>query len=383
MPSAIPEDSVGLVTHQDFTVQDALALECGRSLPGYTLRFECYGSLNAERSNAILLCHALSGDHHAAGYYHEEDRKPGWWEHLVGPGKPIDSQRFFIVCSNFIGSCKGSTGPASINPGTGEPWGLDFPMVTVKDWVRTQATLADHLGIHQWAAVIGGSLGGMQVMQWAMDYPDRLRHAIAIAAAPRLTAQNIAFNEVCRQAIMSDPDFHEGRYYHFQTKPRQGLSLARMIGHITYLSDDAMRRKFGRETRGGKAFSFGFDADFEVESYLRYQGSSFVERFDANSYLYITRALDYFDPASGFDGSLAAAFSGVKAQFLVVSFSTDWRFSPERSREIVQALYTAGVDVSYTEIQAQHGHDSFLLPIPQYMAVLGAYLNRVAEEAGA
>ena len=382
MPAKIPADSVGLVTPQTVFFSAPLKLECGRELPGYSLTYETYGTLNAQRSNAILLCHALSGDHHAAGYHAMDDRKPGWWEHLLGPGKAMNTNTFFFICANFIGSCKGSTGPASINPETGTPWGLDFPMVTVRDWVRTQADLADHLGIAQWAAVVGGSLGGMQVMQWTMDYPERLRHAVVIAAASKLTAQNIAFNEVCRQAIMTDPDFHGGRYYAHNTKPRRGLSLARMIGHITYLSDNAMRTKFGRDTRGGKAFSFGFDVDFEVESYLRYQGSSFVERFDANSYLYITKALDYFDPANAFGGNLAEAFASTQAGFLVISFSSDWRFSPERSREIVQALYTCNQDVSYAEIEAEHGHDSFLMPIPQYVAVLSAYLGRVAEEMG-
>jgi len=380
MPAVIPSDSVGLVQAQQVDFPGPLTLECGRSLPGYTLAFETYGRLNAARNNAILICHALSGDHHAAGYYSPEDRKPGWWETMIGPGKPIDTERFFVVCSNFIGSCRGSTGPASINPATGEPWGLDFPMVTVRDWVRTQAALADHLGIDQWAAVVGGSLGGMQVLEWAMLYPERLRHAIVIAAAARLTAQNIAFNEVCRQAIMTDPDFHDGRYYAFGTKPKRGLALARMIGHITYLSDDAMRTKFGRDTRNGRAFSFGFDIDFEVESYLRYQGSRFVEQFDANSYLFITKALDYFDPAAAFGGDLAAAFASIRASVLVVSFSTDWRFSPERSREIVQALYRAGREVSYAEIEAAHGHDSFLLAVPQYLEVMSAYLQRIAEE---
>ncbi|WMT45832.1 MAG: homoserine O-acetyltransferase [Acidithiobacillus caldus] len=382
MPAVIPTDSVGLVHPQTVDFPEPLTLECGRSLPGYTLAYETYGTLNAARSNAILVCHALSGDHHAAGYHSVDDRKPGWWETMIGPGKPIDSNRFFIVCSNFIGSCRGSTGPASIDPATGEPWGLNFPMVTVRDWVRTQAALADRLGIAQWAAVVGGSLGGMQVLEWAMLYPERLRHAVVIAAAPRLTAQNIAFNEVCRQAIMTDPDFHEGRYYAHGTKPRRGLALARMIGHITYLSDDAMRAKFGRDTRNGKAFSFGFDVDFEVESYLRYQGSRFVEQFDANSYLYITKALDYFDPAAAYGGDLAAAFAPIRASVLVISFSTDWRFSPERSRGIVQALYRAGREVAYAEIEAAHGHDSFLLPVPQYLAVMSAYLERIAQESG-
>ncbi|MCE5393156.1 MAG: homoserine O-acetyltransferase [Acidithiobacillus sp.] len=382
MTEKIPPDSVGLVEPQDMIVAAEFPLACGQSLPGYTLRYECYGQLNARRSNAILICHALSGDHHAAGYHRPDDRKPGWWDNMIGPGKPIDTRRFFVVCSNFLGSCKGSTGPASINPATGEPWGLDFPMVTVPDWVRTQVALSDHLGIEQWAAIIGGSLGGMQVLQWAIDYPERLRHAVVIAAAPKLSAQNIGFNEVCRQAILGDPNFHGGRYYQQGPGPRQGLALARMIGHITYLSDDAMGQKFGRETRGGKALSYGFDVDFEVESYLRYQGQRFVDQFDANSYLYITKALDYFDPAASHGGDLVATVARAKAQFLVISFSSDWRFAPERSREIVQALFRAGLEVSYAEIQSRHGHDSFLLPIPQYHRVMGAYLERIAKEQG-
>ncbi|MEW5792261.1 MAG: homoserine O-succinyltransferase MetX [Pseudomonadota bacterium] len=383
MPESIPENSVGLVTPQSRHFSEPLLLECGRTLPEYTLAYECYGKLNADRSNAVLLCHALSGDHHAAGYHSMADRKPGWWDALVGPGKPVDTSRFFVVCANVIGSCKGSTGPASTNPETGKPYGLDFPMVTVKDWVQTQARLADVLGIAQWAAVVGGSLGGMQVLQWAIDLPERLRHAVVIAATPKLSAQNIAFNEVARQAIMTDPDFHEGRYYEFDTKPRRGLALARMVGHITYLSEDAMRQKFGRDLRNGKDFSFGFDVEFEVESYLRYQGRSFVERFDANSYLYITKALDYFDPAAAYDGNLTAALAGVTARFLVVSFTSDWRFAPARSREIVTALYANNLEVSYAEIEAHQGHDAFLMPIAQYVEVFGGYMDRVARECGA
>ncbi|MEW6613821.1 MAG: homoserine O-acetyltransferase, partial [Pseudomonadota bacterium] len=375
MPESIPENSVGLVTPQSRHFSEPLLLECGRTLPEYTLAYECYGKLNADRSNAVLLCHALSGDHHAAGYHSMADRKPGWWDALVGPGKPVDTSRFFVVCANVIGSCKGSTGPASTNPETGKPYGLDFPMVTVKDWVQTQARLADVLGIAQWAAVVGGSLGGMQVLQWAIDFPERLRHAVVIAATPKLSAQNIAFNEVARQAIMTDPDFHEGRYYEFDTKPRRGLALARMVGHITYLSEDAMRQKFGRDLRNGKDFSFGFDVEFEVESYLRYQGRSFVERFDANSYLYITKALDYFDPAAAYDGNLTAALAGVTARFLVVSFTSDWRFAPARSREIVTALYANNLEVSYAEIEAHQGHDAFLMPIAQYVEVFGGYMD--------
>jgi len=381
MPETLPADSVGLVTPERLKVSEPLDLVCGRRLDEYELVYETYGTLNAERSNAVLICHALSGDHHAAGYHSMADRKPGWWESCIGPGKPIDTERFFVVCPNNLGGCRGSTGPNTINPTTGKEWGPDFPIVTVKDWMHSQAKLADALGIEQWAAVVGGSLGGMQVMQWAIDLPQRLRHAVVIAAAPALSAQNIGFNEVVRQALRSDPEFFDGRYYEHGTVPRQGLKIARMLGHITYLSDDAMRKKFGRELREGK-ISYGFDVEFQVESYLRYQGEAFVERFDANTYLLMTKALDYFDPAADYEGSLAKAFAHTDVKFLVVSFTSDWRFAPERSREIVRALLDADREVSYSEIEAHHGHDAFLIPIPNYLDVFGAYMRRVAEESG-
>jgi homoserine O-acetyltransferase len=379
MPESLPADSVGLVQPQSLQFDQPLELDCGRVLPEYELVYETYGTPNADRSNAILVCHALSGDHHAAGYNSEEDRKPGWWEACIGPGKPLDTNRFFIVSVNNLGSCKGSSGPNTINPETGRYWGPDFPIVTVRDWVHSHARLADALGIEQWAAVVGGSLGGMQVMQWAIDYPDRLRHAVIIAGAPRLSAQNIAFNEVARQAIMSDPEFHEGYYLEHGTVPRHGLMLARMLGHITYLSDEAMRAKFGRELRTDQ-INFGYDVDFQVESYLRYQGQSFVDRFDANTYLLMTRALDYFDPAAEHDDDLAAALAPVTARSLVISFTSDWRFSPERSREIVKALLDGNKSVAYAEVQAHQGHDAFLMPIAQYMAVFRAYMDEVAAE---
>ncbi|MBE0510686.1 MAG: homoserine O-acetyltransferase [Chromatiales bacterium] len=379
MPDSIPVDSVGLVTPQTRHFADPLTLDCGKILAQYELVYETYGQLNAAADNAILICHALSGDHHAAGYHRKDDKKPGWWDTAIGPGKPIDTDRFFVVSLNNLGGCKGSTGPNTINPATGKLWGPDFPIVTVRDWVNSQARLADVLGIRQWAAVIGGSLGGMQVMQWATDYPERLRHAVVIAAAPNLTAQNIAFNEVVRQALRSDPDFHEGRYAERGVVPAQGLKIARMLGHITYLSDDAMRKKFGRELREGK-ISFGFDVEFQVESYLRYQGESFVDRFDANTYLLMTKALDYFDPAAAHGGDLSAALAHVKAKFLVVSFTSDWRFSPERSREIVKALLDGDKTVSYAEIEANHGHDAFLIPIPHYFDVFRSYMARIAAE---
>jgi len=379
MPDSIPADSVGLVTPKTQHFDTPLNLDCGRELADYELVYETYGELNTERSNAILICHALSGDHHAAGYHTMDDKKPGWWDSAIGPGKPIDTERFFVVSLNNLGGCKGSSGPSTINPETGKPWGPAFPIVTVRDWVESQARLADTLEIEQWSAVIGGSLGGMQVLQWAIDYPDRLRHAVVIAAAPNLTAQNIAFNEVVRQALRSDPDFHDGRYYEHGVVPAQGLKIARMLGHITYLSDDAMRKKFGRELREGK-ISFGFDVEFQVESYLRYQGESFVERFDANTYLLMTKALDYFDPAAAHEGNLSAALEKVKAKFLVVSFTSDWRFSPERSREIVKALLDGDKTVSYSEVEAHHGHDAFLIPIPHYFDVFRSYMERVAGE---
>lgn len=382
MPITIPADSAGLVTPKTLRFDEPLALDCGRTLDNYELIYETYGELNAARSNAILICHALSGDHHAAGYHSMADKKPGWWDSCIGPGKPFDTNRFFVVSPNNLGGCKGSTGPTTVNPATGKPYGPDFPIITVRDWVNSQARLGAALGIKQWAAIIGGSLGGMQAMQWAMDYPDGLRHAIVIAAAPKLSAQNIAFNEVARQAIMSDPDFHAGHYYEHGVVPRRGLMLARMLGHITYLSDDAMRAKFGRELREGK-LNFGFDVEFQVESYLRYQGKSFVERFDANTYLLMTKALDYFDPAAEFDHSLAAALKRATARFLVLAFTSDWRFPPTRSHEIVHALQDNDHDVSYAEITSQEGHDAFLIPDPRYLAILHAYLNRIAKEVGA
>lgn len=379
MPKDIPADSVGIVTPQTQRFDEPLALDCGRTLEGYDLTYETYGHLNAAGTNGLLICHALSGDHHAAGYHSPEDKKPGWWDSCIGPGKPFDTNRFFVVALNNLGGCKGSTGPVTTNPATGKPYGPDFPIVTVRDWVRSQKRLGDVLGIRQWAAVIGGSLGGMQAMQWAIDYPDGLRHALVIAAAPKLSAQNIAFNEVARQAIMSDPDFHAGHYYEHNVVPRRGLMLARMLGHITYLSDDAMRAKFGRELREGK-LNFGFDVEFQVESYLRYQGKSFVERFDANTYLLMTKVLDYFDPAAESDHDLSAALKLAQANFFVIAFTSDWRFAPARSREIVRALLDNDHEVSYAEITSSEGHDAFLIPDPHYLTLLHAYIERIARE---
>jgi homoserine O-acetyltransferase len=381
MPETIPADSVGLVNPTTLHIDTPLELDCGRTLASYDLVYETYGELNADHSNAVLICHALSGDHHAAGYHSMEDRKPGWWETAIGPGKAIDTNRFFVVSVNNLGGCKGSTGPNTVNPETGKLFGPDFPIVTVPDWIRSQAVLADKLGIETWAAVIGGSLGGMQALQWAISLPERVRHAVVIAAAPKLSAQNIAFNEVARTAIKSDPDFHDGHYMELNTLPRQGLGLARMLGHITYLSDEAMGQKFGRELRSG-SIQYGYDVEFQIESYLRYQSTSFVGRFDANTYLLMTKALDYFDPAKEFNDDLTATLSGIQAKSLVISFTSDWRFSPLRSREIVNALLAAGKPVTYAEIEAHQGHDAFLMPIPRYLEIFATYMQSVAEEVG-
>ncbi len=360
---------------------EPLRLACGRELKSYELVYETYGELNDQRSNAVLICHALSGHHHAAGYHTEDDKKPGWWDECIGPGKPIDTRRFFVVSLNNIGGCHGSTGPSSINPDTGKPWGPDFPPLRARDWVHSQARLADRLGIDCWAAVIGGSLGGMQAMRWALEYPERLKHCVVIAAAMKLSAQNLAFNEVARQAILSDPDFAEGLYQERDLVPARGLSLARMVGHITYLSDGAMANKFGRDLRSGTLEQGNEDnVEFQVQSYLRYQGSQFSGSFDANTYILMTRALDYFDLAREYDNDPVKAFSHAKCSFLVISFSTDWRFSPKRSREIVDALIAADKPVTYIEVDADEGHDAFLMHIPRYLDVFSAYMQRVGAD---
>ena len=374
-------NSVGIVSPQTAHFDAPLALACGKTLNEFDLVYETYGELNAQRTNAILICHALSGHHHAAGYHSESETKPGWWDTCIGPGKPIDTNVYFVVSLNNLGGCHGSTGPTSINPETGKLWGPDFPQVRVSDWVNSQAALADHLGIDIWAAVIGGSLGGMQAMQWSVQYPERLKYCLIIASAMDLSAQNIAFNEIARQAIQSDPNFCAGHYRERDTNPSQGLALARMVGHVTYLSDDAMANKFGRDIRSGSIeHNIDQEVEFQVESYLRYQGSQFSTAFDANTYILMTRALDYFDIAADFNGDPVKAFATTKAQFLVVSFSTDWRFSPRRSREITNALIAANRPVSYAEIEAAEGHDAFLMPIPRYLDVLKAYLGRIAED---
>ncbi|WP_339515442.1 homoserine O-succinyltransferase MetX [Pseudomonas sp. RL_15y_Pfl2_60] len=377
MSTAFPQDSVGLVTPQVLHFAEPLSLASGRTLANYDLIYETYGELNAARSNAVLICHALSGHHHAAGYHSAEDRKPGWWDSCIGPGKAIDTNRFFVVSLNNLGGCNGSTGPSSINPETGKPFGADFPVMTVECWVHSQARLADALGIEQWAAVVGGSLGGMQAMQWTISYPQRVRHCVAIASAPKLSAQNIAFNEVARQAILTDPEFHGGHFQEQGVIPKRGLMLARMVGHITYLSDDAMGEKFGRGLKSEKLNYDFHSVEFQVESYLRYQGEEFSGRFDANTYLLMTKALDYFDPAAANDGDLAKTLAAAQADFCVISFTTDWRFSPQRSREIVDALTSARKNLCYLEIDAQQGHDAFLMPIPRYLQAFSSYMNRI------
>ncbi|HZJ93722.1 MAG TPA: homoserine O-acetyltransferase [Thiopseudomonas sp.] len=378
MSSVFPIDSVGLVSPEKAYFDQPLHLACGRTLDEYELVYETYGELNATASNAVLICHALSGTHHAAGYHHVNDRKPGWWDTCIGPGKPIDTNKFFVVSPNNLGGCHGSTGPNTINPKTGKVYGAGFPMVTVEDWVHTQARLADRLGIEQWAAVVGGSLGGMQAMQWTISYPERIRNCVSIAAAPRLSAQNIAFNEVARQAIITDPDFHAGNFTDEGTIPKRGLSLARMVGHITYLSDDSMGEKFGRELKADRLNYDFHNVEFQVESYLRYQGEQFSNSFDANTYLLMTKALDYFDPAAAHGGDLSATFAHAKANFYLISFTTDWRFSPARSKEIVDALVDAKKNVSYLDINAPQGHDAFLIPIPRYLQAFSGYMNRIS-----
>jgi homoserine O-acetyltransferase len=376
--------SLGLITPQVLNFATPLKLQSGASIADYNLVVETYGQLNAQKSNAILICHALNASHHVAGVSASDPNDVGWWDNMVGPGKPVDTNRFFVIGVNNLGSCFGSTGPMSLNPETGKPYGASFPVVTVEDWVNAQARVADHFQIEKFAAVMGGSLGGMQAMAWSMMYPKRIGHCIVIASTPKLSAQNIAFNEVARSAILSDPDFHGGDYYAHDVKPRRGLRVARMIGHITYLSDDDMAEKFGRELRRADGdsdeYNFNFDVEFEVESYLRYQGEKFADYFDANTYLLITRALDYFDPAKSFANNLSAAMKNIAAKFLVVSFTTDWRFAPERSREIVKALLDNKLDVTYGEIDAPHGHDAFLLEDPRYHNLVRAYFEQIAQE---
>jgi len=374
--------SVGIVTPQVAKFTEPFTFKCGAVIADYELVYETYGMLNSDHSNAVLVCHALNASHHVAGTYADDPGNVGWWDNLIGPGKPVDTNRFFVIGVNNLGGCHGSTGPKSINSGTGKPWGSQFPVVTVEDWVKSQTRLADRLGIPQFAAVMGGSLGAMQSLQWTISYPERLRHALVIACAPNLSAQNIAFNEIARQAIITDPDFHGGDYYERGVTPKRGLRVARMVGHVTYLSDDEMANKFGRQLKHGK-LNYSFDTDFQIESYLRYQADKFAEYFDANTYLRITKVLDYFDPAFEHGGDLTRALAPAKAAFLVVSFTTDWRFSPERSREIVSALLDNRGDVTYAEIDAPHGHDAFLLDDERYHRLVAAYFDRIGVEVGA
>ena len=375
-----------IATPQSMHFAAPLPLQSGASLRDYTLAYETYGTLNADRSNAVLICHALNASHHVAGVYAGQPKSEGWWDNMIGPGKPVDTNRFFVIGVNNLGSCFGSTGPMHTNPDTGRIYGADFPVVTVEDWVNAQARLLDALGIQSLAAVMGGSLGGMQALSWTLQYPERVRHAVVVASAPNLNAENIAFNEVARRAIVTDPDFHGGHFYEHNTVPKRGLRIARMIGHITYLSDDVMNAKFGRGLREAVADSAtGYrystqDVEFEIESYLRYQGDKFSEYFDANTYLLITRALDYFDPARAFGGDLTQALARATCKFLLVSFTTDWRFSPQRSREMVKALLDNRRNLSYAEIDAPHGHDAFLLDDARYMGVMRSYFDSIAKE---
>jgi homoserine O-acetyltransferase len=372
----------------------ALPLQSGAALRDYSLSYETYGTLNADKSNAVLVCHALNASHHVAGIYAGQDKSEGWWDNMIGPGKALDTNQFFVIGVNNLGSCFGSTGPMHTNPDTGQVYGADFPVVTVEDWVNAQARLLDALGIQTLAAVMGGSLGGMQALSWTLQYPSRMRHAVVVASAPNLTAENIAFNEVARRAIVTDPDFHGGHFYAHGTVPKRGLRIARMIGHITYLSDDVMNEKFGRKLKASTLDALAqtsaqpyqystLEAEFQIESYLRYQGDKFAEYFDANTYLLITRALDYFDPARTYGGDLSHALAGATCKFLLVSFTTDWRFSPKRSREIVKALLDNKRTVSYAEIDAPHGHDAFLLDDARYMGVISSYFDSVAKEGAA
>ena len=362
-----------------FGADEPLALDSGSVLRELQVAYQTYGELNAEKSNVVLICHALTGDQHVANV-HPVTGKPGWWERMVGPGKPIDTRRYFVICQNVLGGCMGTTGPASTNPATGHPYGLDLPVLTIADMVRAQAMLLDRLGIDKVLCVLGGSMGGMQVLQWAVDYPDRVVSAIPIAAGARHSSQNIAFHEVGRQAVMADPDWRGGKYLEAETSPRKGLAVARMAGHITYMSDQALHRKFGRNLQDRDKRTFTFDADFQIESYIRHQGSTFVDRFDANSYLYVTRAMDYFDIAADHEGRLANAFLGSKTRFCVVSFTSDWLFPTSESRAVVKALNAGGASVSFVEIETSAGHDSFLLDEPELDATIRGFLASVARD---
>ena len=370
------KNSVGIVKSKKFICKNPLKLNSGVLLKEFELTYETYGKLNAKRDNAVLVCHALSGNHHLAGRYSSSDKYPGWWDSLIGPNKPLDTNKFFVIGVNNLGGSHGSTGPKSINPKTKKPWGADFPIATVEDWVNSHEALITSLNISRLAGVIGGSLGGMQAIQWAIKFPEKIKNAVVIAAAPNLTAQNIAFNEVARQSIITDPDFNNGNYYGKKIQPRRGLRIARMLGHITYLSDDVMGSKFGRKLRN-KNYQYNFNTEFEIESYLNYQGDKFAKEFDANTYIRMTKALDYYDPANGSKKNLSKVFKKIKSKFLVISFTSDWRFSPNRSKEIVKALLDNNIDVKYAEITAASGHDAFLMEEPRYHAILQSYFNKM------
>ena len=370
------KNSVGIVKSKKFICKNPLKLNSGVLLKEFELTYETYGKLNAKRDNAVLVCHALSGNHHLAGRYSSSDKYPGWWDSLIGPNKPLDTNKFFVIGVNNLGGSHGSTGPKSINPKTKKPWGADFPIATVEDWVNSHEALITSLNISRLAGVIGGSLGGMQAIQWAIKFPEKIKNAVVIAAAPNLTAQNIAFNEVARQSIITDPDFNNGNYYGKKIQPRRGLRIARMLGHITYLSDDVMGSKFGRKLKN-KNYQYNFNTEFEIESYLNYQGDKFAKEFDANTYIRMTKALDYYDPANGSKKNLSKVFKKIKSKFLVISFTSDWRFSPNRSKEIVKALLDNNIDVKYAEITAASGHDAFLMEEPRYHAILKSYFTKM------
>ena len=370
------KNSVGIVKSKIFKCKNSLRLDCGVLLNEYELAYETYGKLNNKCDNAVLVCHALSGNHHLAGRYSSSDKYPGWWDSLIGPNKPLDTNKFFVIGVNNLGGGHGSTGPKSINPKTKKPWGSKFPIVTIQDWTSSQNELISYLGISKLSGVLGGSLGGMQAIQWSIQYPEKIKNAIVIAAAPNLTAQNIAFNEVARQAILTDTSFNKGDYYKLGVTPKTGLRIARMLGHITYLSDDVMGQKFGRKIKNTR-YQYNLNTEFEIESYLNYQGDKFANEFDANTYIRMTKALDYFDPTNGNKKKLSAVFKKIKSSFLIISFTSDWRFSPKRSKEIVKALLDNNISVSYAEITATSGHDAFLMSDDRYHDILGSYFKRM------
>ena len=369
-------NSVGIVKPKIFKCADPIKLSCGMALDNYELIYETYGKLNKNKDNAVLVCHALSGNQHVAGRHKKTDKHPGWWDSLVGPGKPLNTNKFFVIGINNLGGNEGSTGPKSINPKTKKVWGSSFPIITVEDWVKTQKTLINYLGIQRLSSVIGGSLGGMQALEWNLQFPNEVKNTIVIAAAPNLTAQNIAFNEVARQSIITDPDFQKGNFYTKKNKPKRGLRVARMLGHITYLSNDAMKSKFGRKKQN-KDYQYNFNTEFEIESYLNYQGDKFAKEFDANTYIRMTKALDYYDPTKQNKKKLSAVFKKIKSKFLVISFTSDWRFSPARSKEIVKSLLDNNINVSYAEISAESGHDAFLMSDDHYHEILNSFFKNI------